>query len=34
MFDVAMAQPQDDLIQDIMTNSSLESISTDQLWEL
>jgi DNA-binding protein H-NS len=34
MFDAAMAQPQDDLIQVIMTNSSLESISTDQLWEL
>jgi DNA-binding protein H-NS len=34
MLDAAMAQSEDDLIQDIMTNSNLESTPTDQLWEL
>ncbi|WP_244548750.1 H-NS family nucleoid-associated regulatory protein [Bradyrhizobium canariense] len=34
MLDAAVAQSEDGLIQDIIKNSSLESLSTDQLWEL
>jgi DNA-binding protein H-NS len=34
MFDVAAAQSGDGLSQETMKNSELESMSTDQLWEL
>jgi DNA-binding protein H-NS len=34
MLDAAMAQSEDGSIQDIMESSNLESLSTDQLWEL
>jgi DNA-binding protein H-NS len=34
MLDAAMAQSEHGLIQGMMNNSSLESMSTDELWEL
>jgi DNA-binding protein H-NS len=34
VLDAAMAQFEDGSIQEIMKNSSLESLSTNQLWEL